>query len=331
MQKTERLVAITLLLQARGKMTAKRLSDILSVSTRTIYRDIITLSLAHVPVSMEYGPGGGYYLPADYHLESAIFTREEAISLLLSTDVSGIYNLFAGDNDLQRALVKLEAVLPEEYLMDVMAARKHLLFDTSAWCKTSSSPTHLETIRAAVLGAHQLDILYPILNCVAAPSDMVHWYNIEPYGLVFKGLSRRHVRTGRWYLVANCRHCQSFHTFRVNDIEQICVRDEIVEAHPDFNLHSYWREARKQLEKQHPPIALRLHVNASARHSLLRSDITIQQEQKDGSAIIQIIMESLDDAIAYVLASGADVTVLDPPEVRAAVAATARAITAMYH
>ncbi|WP_201362828.1 HTH domain-containing protein [Dictyobacter formicarum] len=50
-------MAITLLLQARGKMTAKRLSDILGVSIRTIYRDIITLSLAHVPVSMEYGPG----------------------------------------------------------------------------------------------------------------------------------------------------------------------------------------------------------------------------------------------------------------------------------
>ncbi|MBO0779450.1 MAG: HTH domain-containing protein, partial [Ktedonobacteraceae bacterium] len=50
MQKTERLVAITLLLQGRGKMTAKHLADILGVSTRTIYRDIMALSLAHIPV-----------------------------------------------------------------------------------------------------------------------------------------------------------------------------------------------------------------------------------------------------------------------------------------
>src|SRR6266516_2571577 len=88
MQKTERLVAISLLLQARGKMTAQRLADILGVSTRTIYRDITSLSLAHVPVSMDYGPGGGYYLPDDYHFESAIFTREEAVSLVLSADIA---------------------------------------------------------------------------------------------------------------------------------------------------------------------------------------------------------------------------------------------------
>ena len=60
MRKTERLVAITLLLQARGKMTAERLGTIMGVSTRTIYRDMDTLSLAHVPVAMDYGPGGGY-------------------------------------------------------------------------------------------------------------------------------------------------------------------------------------------------------------------------------------------------------------------------------
>src|SRR3984893_302671 len=114
MQKIERLVAITLLLQARGKMTAQRLATILGVSVRTIYRDIETLSLAHVPVSMDYGPGGGYYLPADYHFESAIFTRDEAVSLVLSADMAGNYSLFANDDYLHRALFKLEAALPEE-------------------------------------------------------------------------------------------------------------------------------------------------------------------------------------------------------------------------
>src|SRR5438552_19176527 len=54
MRKTERLVAIALLLQARGKMTAERLAGIMDVSTRTIYRDMDTLSLAHVPVAMDY-------------------------------------------------------------------------------------------------------------------------------------------------------------------------------------------------------------------------------------------------------------------------------------
>ncbi|GLV53795.1 transcriptional regulator [Dictyobacter sp. S3.2.2.5] len=330
MQKTERLVAITLLLQARGKMTAKRLSDILGVSVRTIYRDIITLSLAHVPVSMEYGPGGGYYLPEDYHLESAIFTREEAISLILSTDISGNYNLFAGDTDLHRALVKLEAVLPEEYQADVRAARDHILIDTSAWCNQATEPTHLETIRAAVLGSHQLDILYSGSSCSKFAATGVLWRRIEPYGLVFKGLSRRHIRTGRWYLVAFCQCCQSFHMLRVSDIEQVFVREELTVPRPDFNLRAYWREARKQLERRYPPISLKLHVSARGRQSIFHGDIQILKENADGGAIVQVNVESLDDAISYALGLGTAVTVLEPSQVRDAVATAAHAIASIY-
>src|SRR5579863_10113528 len=162
MQKTERLLAITLLLQARGKMTAQHLATILGVSTRTIYRDIDILSLAHIPVSMDYGPGGGYFLPDDFHFESAIFTREEAVSLVLSADMAGNYSLFADDDELQRALFKLEAVLPEEYRADVRAAREHILFDTTAWYESATTATvYLEQIRLAVLGGSQLELLYP--------------------------------------------------------------------------------------------------------------------------------------------------------------------------
>src|SRR5260370_9109342 len=104
MQKMESLLAITLLLHARGKMTAKRLASILGVSTRTIYRDIDALSLAHVPVSMDYGPGGGYYLPGDYHFDPAIFTRHKAVSLVLSANRPGNYSFFADFPELPQPL-----------------------------------------------------------------------------------------------------------------------------------------------------------------------------------------------------------------------------------
>src|SRR5579883_3507236 len=190
MQKMERLVAITLLLQARGKMTAERLAEITGVSTRTIYRDMVTLSLAHVPVAMDYGPGGGYYLPDDYRLDPTIFTSEEAIALALGGTVAGDYRLFESDDGLRRALVKLEAALPEEYRTDVRAARERILFDTTAWCRQASPATYLETIRSAVLDSYHLDMLYPCVSCKDSPG--VRWRHIEPYGLVFRALSRRH-------------------------------------------------------------------------------------------------------------------------------------------
>src|SRR5262249_17510341 len=129
MERIERLVAITLLLQSRGKMTAGRLAEILGVSIRTIYRDITALSLAHVPIVMDYGPGGGYYLPDTYSLDPSTFTREEVVSLILSADIVGMHSFFASDNVLQRDLFKLEATLPENYRADISWAREHILFD----------------------------------------------------------------------------------------------------------------------------------------------------------------------------------------------------------
>ncbi len=49
--KTERLLAIILLLQSRGRMAASELAEIFEVSVRTIYRDIDSLCVAGVPVT----------------------------------------------------------------------------------------------------------------------------------------------------------------------------------------------------------------------------------------------------------------------------------------
>ena len=341
MQKIERLVAITLLLQARGKMTAKRLAAILGTSTRTIYRDINALSLAHVPVTMDYGPGGGYYLPEDYSLESAIFTREEAVSLVLSADISENYSLFAGDEGLHRALIKLEATLPQEYLADVRAARSHILLDTAAWYRqprgarvvagsnklTGTTSTYLEIIRSAVLNAYQLDILYPCIACENAPG--IRWRRVEPYGLVFKALSRRHLRTGVWYMVAFCHTCQLYQTFRLSYIEDLRIREEPIATRRSFDLHSYWQKARVLLDEPERALPLILRISSSTL-SLVTGDYVVLNEDTNGNAVIQANLPSEEAAVSYVLSLGPGAIVMSPPQVRAAVLAAAQAITEIY-
>jgi len=324
MQKTERLVAITLLLQARGKMTAHHLADVLGVSQRTIYRDMDALSLAHVPVSMDYGPGGGYYLPDDYRFDSTLFTREEAVSLMLGVAMAGNYSLFADDDDLHRALLKLEAALPEGYRADISAARQRILFDTAAWYSRPTTTAFLETIRSALWGAHQLDILYPGVSLAQS-----EWRRIDPYGLVYKGVSRRHVRTGIWYLVAFCHCCRSFNAFRVSFIEDVKVSAEKVIVQPDFDLRTYWEGMRGQLETPLPALTLTLRVNSSAR-SALRGEYSFLREEPDDKLVVRVNQESVEAAVAYVLALGTDAVVLSPAKVRDAVANAARRIVAMY-
>ncbi len=82
--RSARLVSLLLLLQARGRLTAAQLALSLEVSERTIYRDLVELGAAGVPVVAERGAGGGYHLLDGYRTNLTGLTAAEAETLLLT-------------------------------------------------------------------------------------------------------------------------------------------------------------------------------------------------------------------------------------------------------
>lgn len=58
--RADRLLAILMLLQTHRRLTARRLATELEVSERTIYRDVIALSSAGIPIYTESGPGAAF-------------------------------------------------------------------------------------------------------------------------------------------------------------------------------------------------------------------------------------------------------------------------------
>jgi predicted DNA-binding transcriptional regulator YafY len=291
------------------------MADVLAVSPRTVYRDMDSLSLAHVPVSTDHGPGGGYFLPPGYRLDPATFTRQEAVALALGAAMAGTSRLFDEDG-MRQALVKMEAALPEEYRGDVRSASERILLDVSAWYRRPSGTEHLEAVRAAVWEGRQLDLFYRRSDALDA-----EWRRVEPYGLVCKA--------GTWYLAAYCRLREDFRTFRLSRIVELAVADEPVRPRPDFNLQTYWEESRRQFEESTKQLALTLRLSPDASCRLDNESVVLARES-DGSAIIQVHLENLEYAVAYALSFGADAEVLDPPEVRAAVAREARALADVY-
>ena len=82
--KSERLLAMLLLLQARGRASAREIASSLEVSERTIYRDLDSLSAAGIPVHAERGAHGGIVLADGYRRALTQFRDEEIRALFAS-------------------------------------------------------------------------------------------------------------------------------------------------------------------------------------------------------------------------------------------------------
>jgi predicted DNA-binding transcriptional regulator YafY len=118
LNRTDRLLAIVLELQARGRQRAEDLAATFEISKRTIYRDMLALGEAGVPLIST--PGHGYTLMQGYFLPPLSFTTEEATMLLLGSDYIGQNFDEQYQAAAQSASRKIESVLPERLRDDLL-------------------------------------------------------------------------------------------------------------------------------------------------------------------------------------------------------------------
>src|SRR5215467_5041694 len=81
--RADRLVAVLLLLQARGRVTAAEVAAELEISERTARRDLEALGMAGVPVYSRQGRGGGWQLIGGARTDLTGLTAAEARALFL--------------------------------------------------------------------------------------------------------------------------------------------------------------------------------------------------------------------------------------------------------
>jgi predicted DNA-binding transcriptional regulator YafY len=105
--RASRLVSVLLLLQTRGRLTAHELASSLEVSERTIYRDIVSLQAAGVPVYGDTGPAGGYRLLDGYQTRLTGLTTAEAQALFLAGPPAAVAELGLWDSYLAEFRARL--------------------------------------------------------------------------------------------------------------------------------------------------------------------------------------------------------------------------------
>lgn len=304
--RADRLVAIVLLLQTHGQLTAARLAELLETSERTVRRDLDALSAAGVPVYAQRGRGGGWALLGGHRIDLSGFTVDEARALFLA---AGIKGPAPSDPGLPSALRKVLAALPEPLRAQASAATQAVVIDPVGWGRMASAePPALAELRAAVLARVQVDLDY------AKPGAQAERRRVHPYGLVAKG--------GVWYLLAGTD--KGRRTYRLSRVHAVTPTDQPVSLPQDFDLAEEWASAQEAFVAQMPGVIVELDVAPWVRRRLLgwlRGWAQVVDDPDDiggdGWPRLRVSVPTLRMAAGYLAGFGADVRVLAPDELRA--------------
>lgn len=309
--RADRLLAILMLLQTHPRLTARTLAEELEVSERTIYRDVVALSAAGIPIYTESGPGGGIALIENYHTNLTWMSPEEAQALSMLTIPAPLADLGV-DKALKTALLKLAAALPHSSRVVQTQAQQRIHLDATWWFQSEAPSPYLETIKHAVWGDRLLRITYQ------GDFNYIGEQVVAPYGLVAK--------TSVWYLVY--AHAGHIRTRRVSQILAADLHDETFNRPKNFDLAEFWHRWCADYEQNRSFYTVRARVSPVL---VERLPALLQENRPDHLTAppaitdtdwptITLQFENFDAARTRLLGFGGAIEVLEPVALRRSMA-----------
>jgi predicted DNA-binding transcriptional regulator YafY len=313
--RADRLVAILLLLQQRGKVTAAEVAAELEVSERTARRDLEALGMAGVPIYPRQGRNGGWELLGGGRTDLSGLTAAEARALFL---VAGPQS--QATPEVKAALRKLVRALPEPFRDSAEAAASAIVVDPFDWDRRAPErppPQYLDPLQRAVVEGEQVTLGY-VARDSAATTRVVH-----PLGLATKGTI--------WYLVAGTE--AGMRTFRVDRVTAVEPTGDRVVRPEGFDLAAAWELIADEIDQRRTPVRAR---GAAAPEVLgllrmiLGTRVRIGPAGPDGRVEVELRGHSEWALAGEVAGLGSRLEIVEPEPMREAFARIGAELVATY-
>ncbi|KUJ65391.1 transcriptional regulator [Streptomyces albus subsp. albus] len=311
--RADRLVAVLLFLQSRGRVTAAEVAAELEVSERTARRDLEALATAGIPVYAQRGRGGGWALVGGARTDLTGLTATEIRALFLVAGPS------AAGPELRVALRKLVRALPAPLRPDAEAAARATVADGTDWTSTplTAGTPHLDALQRAVLDGVQVRLGY------AGPGRPADERLVHPLGLADKA--------GVGYLVAGTE--AGLRTFRLSRVTSVHPTGEPVVRPEGFDLATAWRSLTERMADRMRAATVRARAEADTEtvlRGLLGGRLRIVRTLPDGRLEIEVDGPSPQVAAGQLAGFGARVEILEPPQAREHLANLAAELATVY-
>lgn len=318
--RASRLLSIQMLLQTRGRMSARALAEALEVSIRTLYRDVDELSAAGVPIYAERGRSGGFELLPGWKTTLTGLTPSEAQAVFLS-GLAGPAAELGLAGDVERAQLKLLAALPAPWRDEARRTSSRLYLDPVDWYREADDLPQLQRVASAVWDERQLAIRYESWQQTTCRT-------VHPLGLVLKA--------GAWYLVAMAE--QKPRTYRISNILEAEVLEAAARRPPRFDLAAHWRESVQRFEAElhrgearvlATPLGMKWlsHLSSAVARAVRNAT---PSRRADGRHLLTIPIESIEHATGQLLRLAPEVEVVGPAALRRSMVERIRQLAALY-
>ncbi len=309
--KTERLLAMTVLLLNRGRMSARELADRFEVSVKTIYRDMETLSLAGIPVTALQGTSGGFEIMDRYTLDRHLVSQGEIASMLAA--LKGASQAME-DRTYVDLLEKFKALLQPTGKAAWESGGSELVFDFQPWGQGPAMKRNVAMLRQAVSDKRMVRLTY------IHQDGTENSRTVEPASLVMKG--------SVWYLQAYCRMREDFRMFRLSRITDFTLLPDSFHPREAPVLESFtWDPAWSRKDE----CEVKLIFRPEARYRM--GDVFLPEQirlTEDGDIVVQGVFSRDEWFYSMLLSFGDLVKVIQPDSLAEEMKLRAERIVRLY-
>ncbi|MHC5216641.1 helix-turn-helix transcriptional regulator [Enterococcus sp. LJL128] len=280
-----RLLEIILILLYRKKTTAKEMAERFSVSVRTIYRDVDTLSVSGIPVYSVKGKNGGIFLEDSFTLDQALLGNEEKDDLFLALN-----------------LLKSLGILETDELMRKFESA----FDLTDWLELTLPATlphnnnTFSQLKKAILLVRKITFIF------YSRYGQTMLITAEPLKIIFRSQS--------WFLLGYVPEKKEHQLFRIDCIKSITILDEYFHPKLPESIDNLFDKFKVTLQ-----FSKRIAYNQYDR--FFYDEVSVNP---DNSYNITFEFTELDELYSFLLPFGRNVKIIEPLWVKEKICAHAK-------
>ncbi|MBD3338110.1 MAG: WYL domain-containing protein [Candidatus Lokiarchaeota archaeon] len=274
------------------------------VDRKTVQRDIENMRELGAPIKYDSKQQGYYYTEENYFLPAIQLTQSDVFAFIVNEQILKQYKDTPYYESIKKVIEKIIEFIPDDIYTDDVAP----VFSFQSAPASQINRDFFEILQKAAYEERQVKIKYHSQH-----SNHASERTVDPYAI--------HHQQGTWYLIAHCHKRDELRIFALNRILSLTETDVDFYKPSDFDIDNFLQNCFGIIRDDKTHHVKLKFTPYQSRWIRERQWHKTQQltDLADGSLLLEMDVQGLDDVKRWVLQYGGEVEVVEPEELKSEV------------